>query len=64
MNLLLPIATAVLVLLGSFCLFIAMENDRRVRERWNAAPVAGPEAPANRSNWGKIRGLFVNFKNS
>ncbi|CAH0120244.1 MULTISPECIES: hypothetical protein [unclassified Paenibacillus] len=64
MNLLLPIATAVLVLLGSFCLFIAMENDRRARERWNTVPVAGPEEPANRSHWDKIRGLFMNPRNS
>ncbi|SCW36222.1 hypothetical protein SAMN04487970_100476 [Paenibacillus tianmuensis] len=32
MDLLLPIITAVLVILGSVCLFISIENDRRVRE--------------------------------
>ncbi|MFB0845389.1 hypothetical protein [Paenibacillus oleatilyticus] len=32
MDLLLPITTVVLVILGSVCLFISIENDRRVRE--------------------------------
>ncbi|GLI07471.1 hypothetical protein YDYSG_35010 [Paenibacillus tyrfis] len=32
MDLLLPITTVALVILGSVCLFISIDNDRRVRE--------------------------------
>jgi hypothetical protein len=32
MSFILPVATIVLVLLGSVCIFIAIENDRRTRD--------------------------------
>lgn len=38
MDLLLPITTVILVMLGSVCLFISIENDRRVREFNSKSP--------------------------
>ncbi|MFB6362937.1 hypothetical protein ACFCP7_02605 [Paenibacillus elgii] len=54
MELLLPITTVVLVILGSVCLFISIENDRRVREfrlnGFTSRRMGESDDPSKRSN--------------
>ncbi|WP_158453650.1 hypothetical protein [Paenibacillus beijingensis] len=44
MSLLLPVMTLILVVVGAFCIFLAMEHDRKIRQKSLGKATATNEA--------------------
>ncbi|GIP32224.1 hypothetical protein [Paenibacillus sp. J2TS4] len=64
MSLLLPIVTIGLVLLGSVCLFIAMENDRRVNEQLRKEVPGKAQTELGMRPVDVFRKLFIKVRNA
>ncbi|MFD0868943.1 Uncharacterised protein [Chlamydia abortus] len=63
MSLLLPITTIILVLLGSACLFMAIEHDRRVSAQFSKKKASTVRAYGSGPVEG-LRRLFLKVRNA